>query len=112
MLGAGLGNAAETSADFHALHGVDSHHCAREIGVELAVYGPAPTDRHAFRHHRVTRAAGIARLPQRVHEFLQLWLDRVIGGKEGIRVAVHPALERDRLRTELRQMAADGLSAA
>src|SRR5437867_8160108 len=112
MFGARLGNTVETGADFHALHGIDSHHCAREIGVELAIYGLAPTDRHALGDHGDARAAGIARLPQRVHERLELRHDRVIGGKEGIRVDVLPAFERDRLRAELCQMAADGHAAA
>src|SRR3989442_1058694 len=112
MLAAGLDNAAETGADFHALYGIDSHHCAREIGVELAVYGLAPSDRNALCDDRDARAAGIARLPQRVHKFLQLRHDRLIGDKEGIRVDVIPAFERDRLRTELSQMTADGHTVA
>src|SRR5256885_17256852 len=107
MLAAGLDNAAETGADFHAFYGVDSHHCTREIGVELAVYGLAPSDRHALGDDRDARAAGVSRLPQRVHEFLELRHDRLVGGKEGIRVDVLPAFERDRLRAELRQMAAN-----
>ena len=112
MLGTGLGNTAETGADFDALHGVDSHHRAREIGIELAVYGLAPTDRHALGDRRDARTAGIARLPQRIHERLELRHDRVVGDEEGIRVDVLPAFERDRFRAELSQMPANGHAVA
>ena len=52
VLAASLRDAREARADLHALDGIDAHHRLREIGVEPAVDGLAPADRHAARDRR------------------------------------------------------------
>ena len=108
MLGALLPDRGEAGADLDALHRVDSHHRRGEVGVEAAVDRLAPSDRHALRDRGDARAAGIARLPERIHETLEFGNDRRVGREERIGVDVLEAFERNRVRPDLRQVAADG----
>ena len=83
----GQGGGGEALADFDALHGVDRHQRAGQIGVELAVNRRAQTGRHPVRHQFDHRADGGSGLTDRGQHRFPFAGRHGIGAEE--RIVVH-----------------------
>src|SRR5690606_7416457 len=107
VLAAALADAAEAVADLDALHGVDAHHRARDLGVELVEDRLAESRRDAGRDHVDPCADGVAFAAQLDHERLELFDLRWIRAEERVRIdgiEIH-RVELD--RTELGEITAN-----
>src|SRR5690606_11989452 len=107
VLAAALADAAEAVADLDALHGVDAHHRARDLGVELVEDRLAESRRDAGRDHVDPCADGVAFAAQLDHERLEPFDLRRIRAEERVRIdgiEIH-RVELD--RTELGEITAN-----
>src|SRR6185437_14048957 len=109
VLGAGESGGGEAGADLDRFHGVDTHHRAREIGIELAVDRIAPADGHTFGDDLDQRADRIAGFAHAVEEALPLLRHLAVGAPEGIILDCAPLPFRaiDLMRPHLHERAAD-----
>ena len=100
----------ESIADLHALHRIDAHQCARQIGIELAVDRRAEPRRHAFGDHLDHRAAGGAGFADLAEILFPLPSGDRVGAEERVALHLRPVPPRavDRMRTDLHQGATDG----
>ena len=109
MFSTALGDRIKTGADFHALHGIDTHQRMRQIGIEAVVHRLPPTRRHATRSHRDTATHRVALFTQRIHIGFELRHDAIVRRKKRVVTnivggnkwnfnrtqLVHPALNGD-----------------
>src|SRR5690606_5707375 len=98
MLAAALANALEAVADLDALDGIDAHHRARDLGIELVEAGLAEARRHTRRNDIDAGADRVAVAAQLDHEGFELFDSCGIGTEERVvvdTVEIH-RLELDR----------------
>src|SRR5208283_4815484 len=105
MFGTALFHGLEARADFHAFDGIDSHHGAREVGIEPPEHRLTQARRHALGNDGDARADGIARLAQSPDELLEFRDAARIGTKKWIRIGARRILRFEHQGAHLRQKA-------
>ena len=84
MLTAVLLDTGEAGADFHALHGVDSHHGVGDIRIQAIEYRLPKARHYPGGNHIDARPYGVPALVQGRHECLHLRHFRRVRAEEGI----------------------------
>ena len=87
---AGEGGGGEAIANLHALHGIDAHESAGDIGIELGINRRAQAGGHALGHHLDDGADGTAGFANGREHHLPPRAGHGIGAKEGIILQLRP----------------------
>ena len=101
VLGAFVRNRTKACTYLHTLDRIDTHHCIRNVSIQLVKQGFAQTDRHVLRNDLNARAAGIARLAQTIHVRLKFGNDVGVGSEKWILTHVVPRDKRNRNLAQL-----------
>ncbi|MNC29542.1 hypothetical protein D3C75_777900 [compost metagenome] len=107
MLGAALGDAGETGADFHALDRIDAHQRMGQFGIETVEDRFPQAWHHTLGHHGNFRADRILVAAQLVHVGFQFRHFVRVRAEEGVLLDRIPGLERDFNRPQLAHVAAN-----